>query len=266
MRRACLRRTSGRRARRAPGTPTHGGASARTTTPRGQQRGVVVRLLSEVSPSHRPDVVLVENVPAFRRWDPDRKSKRKEGRLFLAWWSAMEACGYAGALHYVDASELGVRQKRKRLFITFARGRRPLALGDPRALRVPRRTARDVVDLDAGAWARWESYAPRSVERIRAASAFRKAPAFLVSYYSSKSSHRGASLDAPMGTLTTKDRHLVVQGDRARVLRVEEQLAAMGFPAGYELAGTRTDQVRQIGNAVCPPVARWVVEEVLRRG
>lgn len=225
-----------------------------------------VRLLSEMSPSKRPAVVLVENVPAFRRWDADPKSKRKEGRLFLAWWSAMEACGYTGHLHCIDSADLGVPQRRKRLFMTFARGRRPFVLGDPRALGLPRRVARDVVDLDAGEWARWESYAPRSVARIRDAAAYRRAESFVVSYYSAKSSHRGASLDAPFGTLTTKDRHLVVRGDRSRVLLVGEQLAAMGFPRDYVLAGNRTDQVRQIGNAVCPPVSRWIVEEVMRRG
>ena len=35
-----------------------------------------------------------------------------------------------------------------------------------------------------------------------------------------------------------------------------EMLWAMGFPPGYRLAGTRINQITQVGNAVCPPVAR----------
>lgn len=35
-----------------------------------------------------------------------------------------------------------------------------------------------------------------------------------------------------------------------RMLRPQELGAAMGFPADYLFSGTKTDQVKQIGNAV----------------
>jgi DNA (cytosine-5)-methyltransferase 1 len=38
--------------------------------------------------------------------------------------------------------------------------------------------------------------------------------------------------------------------------------ALQGFPVGYEWAGTRRDRVRQIGNAVPPPMARHMVAAV----
>jgi DNA (cytosine-5)-methyltransferase 1 len=38
----------------------------------------------------------------------------------------------------------------------------------------------------------------------------------------------------------------------------------MGFPDSFALpAATRTDTVRLIGNAVCPPVARDIVRAVM---
>ena len=40
-----------------------------------------------------------------------------------------------------------------------------------------------------------------------------------------------------------------------RMLDVDELARAQGFYDGYTLFGTRADQVRQIGNSVCPPVA-----------
>jgi DNA (cytosine-5)-methyltransferase 1 len=40
-----------------------------------------------------------------------------------------------------------------------------------------------------------------------------------------------------------------------RMLDVDELARAQGFPEGYVLYGTKSEQVRQVGNAVCPPVA-----------
>lgn len=82
--------------------------------------------------------------------------------------------------------------------------------------------------------------------------------AFLVSY-------NGASVirsvDAPMPTITTRDRFGLVEIDGRRylaelgfrMLRPHELAAAMSFPAGYQFSGPRRAQVKQIGNAV--PVA-----------
>lgn len=49
----------------------------------------------------------------------------------------------------------------------------------------------------------------------------------------------------------------------SRRLRVPELAALQGFPADYKLVGSRREQVRQLGNAVPPPVARQMVGAVL---
>jgi DNA (cytosine-5)-methyltransferase 1 len=74
---------------------------------------------------------------------------------------------------------------------------------------------------------------------------------FLTKYYGSA---RGARpVTEPMDTITAKDRFALVEPTRMgiyfRMLKAHELAAAMGFD-GYEFAGTKTDQVRQIGNAV----------------
>lgn len=48
-----------------------------------------------------------------------------------------------------------------------------------------------------------------------------------------------------------------------RRLRTVEMAALQGFPDGYNLIGSRRDKVRQLGNAVPPPLARRMVEAVL---
>jgi DNA (cytosine-5)-methyltransferase 1 len=49
----------------------------------------------------------------------------------------------------------------------------------------------------------------------------------------------------------------------SRRLRTVEMAALQGFPKKYELIGSRRDRVRQLGNAVPPPLARRMVEAVL---
>lgn len=76
------------------------------------------------------------------------------------------------------------------------------------------------------------------------------------------------SIDDPVDTITAKDRfglamasliqtmhelHVVDIG--FRMLEPSELSRAQGFPDGYYYHGSRAEQVRQIGNAVCPPVA-----------
>jgi DNA (cytosine-5)-methyltransferase 1 len=50
----------------------------------------------------------------------------------------------------------------------------------------------------------------------------------------------------------------------SRRLRSVEMAALQGFPRGYKFAGGRRDKVRQIGNAVPPPMAKVMVQAVAR--
>jgi len=72
------------------------------------------------------------------------------------------------------------------------------------------------------------------------------------------------------GTLTTRARWAVVDGDRMRMLQPHEAATAQGFPASYQLPRKRDGSVHVtlanhlIGNAVAPPLARDLLVEVLR--
>jgi DNA (cytosine-5)-methyltransferase 1 len=105
--------------------------------------------------------------------------------------------------------------------------------------------------------------------------------AFLIKYYGAEA--EGHDLDAPMGTVTTKDRFglvIVTIGgiDYAivdigmRMLTPLELAAAQGFPPGYVLDPivdgkplTKTAQVRMIGNSVSPPMAEAEVAAMIGR-
>lgn len=74
---------------------------------------------------------------------------------------------------------------------------------------------------------------------------------FVTKYYGTA---RGARpVDDPLDTITAKDRFALVEPGRMdiyfRMLQPHELASAMGFD-GYQFAGNKTEQVRQIGNAV----------------
>jgi DNA (cytosine-5)-methyltransferase 1 len=94
---------------------------------------------------------------------------------------------------------------------------------------------------------------------------------FLTTYYK----HGGiSSIEDPTPVVTTKDRIALVQpiiegralDVRFRMLEPRELSAAMGFPSDYSFTGTRTEIVRQIGNAVAVQTARWLCLELLGEG
>lgn len=86
-----------------------------------------------------------------------------------------------------------------------------------------------------------------------------------------------ASIDEPLDTITAKDRFGLVtptQGDSGeprsvqldimfRMLQPHELAAAMSFPKDYRFEGNRSEQVRQIGNAVPRMTARALCRALL---
>lgn len=88
---------------------------------------------------------------------------------------------------------------------------------------------------------------------------------FLTKYYGTGGAR---PVTAPLDTVTTKDRHglalvhtmreLGIVDIGFRMLDVDELAAAQGFPADYVLHGTKADQIRQVGNSVCPKVMQAI--------
>lgn len=77
------------------------------------------------------------------------------------------------------------------------------------------------------------------------------------------------SIEAPVSTITTRDRLGLVEpvelDIRFRMLAPHELAAAMSFPTDYDFAGTRTDVIRQIGNAVPVSTARALCRGILEQ-
>jgi DNA (cytosine-5)-methyltransferase 1 len=92
---------------------------------------------------------------------------------------------------------------------------------------------------------------------------------FIMVYYGTDGAGGFQTLNRPLRTVTTLDRFAYVRpngrGYEMRMLQPSELAAAMGFPNVHVWAeSSRRDRIKMIGNAVCPPVMRAVVKELVK--
>lgn len=254
-----------------PGVVVHNcqGFSTAATTKRGGQemlRATAFTILAALDGMARrrkkPKLVIVENVRGFRRWsyDPDTP----DGSQYRWWLNSIENHGYKVTDVLVDAADVGVPQNRQRLFIVASLGDKP-EIPEPSEPHVGFRCC---VDLDHGEWRQVDKL-DRPAAKKRMVEARKHHPdddAFLIHH---DSYTKGRSLERPIGTITatTHQWGIVKRGARGkdlyRLLSVEEYRRAMAFPEDYVLPRTTTKAVELLGNAVCPPVAQYVIEHAM---
>lgn len=198
---------------------------------------------------HKPQAAIIENVPEFTDW-----------ALYPAWAAAMSALGYQLAPHVVDCADLGVPQNRERLFIVATRSKAPLFLNLPKVEHV---SATSFIDFGAGRWSPIDKpgRAAATLERIANGRAVH-GERFVMSYYGN--TKIGRSLNRPIGTITTRDRWAVVDGDRMRMLTADENLLAMSFPSDIKRPQSHKLTVHMAGNAVPPLAGQRIIESLLR--
>lgn len=196
---------------------------------------------------HRPQVFTVENVKEFTRWV-----------LYEAWCAAMHALGYALTPMVLDAADHGVPQHRLRLFIVGTRSKHPIELNLPRRPHAP---ASSVIDFGTGEWTLVSEKVPATRARACHGRA-RFGDRFVMPYYGGGSGLTGRCLSRPIGTITTKSRWGVVDGDRMRMASVDENRAFMGFPDDYQLPDGVAEANFMLGNAVVPIVACDVINAI----
>jgi DNA (cytosine-5)-methyltransferase 1 len=70
--------------------------------------------------------------------------------------------------------------------------------------------------------------------------------------------------DAPSWTVAYGHREVHVHPSATRRLSVFEAMLLQGFPRGYELCGTLSDQIRLVSDAVPPPVAEALANSIIK--
>ena len=214
------------------------------------------RYLLNFASALSPRWMVLENVIQMKSWD---------GYEPLV--NDLRALGYNVFRQVLDATEFGVPQARRRLFLLCDRDRMPEQV---RAKTVVPSVARDILD-PPGTWSSRPLYrdgrAAGTIARAeRAIKELGIGNDFLIVYYGSDGSGGWQSLDKPIRTLTTLDRFGLVTWNRdvpmLRMLQVPELKRAMGF-TGTLNHGSRRDRIMLLGNGVCPPVMSAVVSSLI---
>jgi DNA (cytosine-5)-methyltransferase 1 len=205
----------------------------------------------------RPRWLVLENVVHMRPWS--RYGELRDELVDI---------GYQVRELVLDASDFGVPQRRKRLFIVCDREDEVATLKRP---SVKKRTAQDILD-QPGIWATTPLYtatrAPPTLERAeRGFAEVGRNASFLLVYYGTDGCGGWQRLDKPLRTVTTVDRFALVEpgggGHQMRMLQVSELRRAMGFKSDYVLNhGTRREKIKVLGNGVCPPVMKAIVKHL----
>jgi DNA (cytosine-5)-methyltransferase 1 len=234
---------------------------AKGSAPRSESSRRTAFQVIRFAKAFKPRWIVVENVVHMRSW-----------KSYERWLEALRKLGYNVREQVINASDHGVPQARRRLFVMCDRECDP---PEVRGRRGRRKTAAGI--LEGNGKYKFsplvtEKRADATLERAnRAIAAVGNTKPFLIVYYGSDAAGGWQRVDAPLRTLTTLDRFAYVKpvrgGHQMRMLQVPEIKAAMGFPANYVLEhGSRREQIKLLGNAVCPPVLTAVLRTLIRPG
>ncbi len=247
-----------------PSAPTEARADARRT---------LVEEFWRLIFESNADGFVFENVPSIKH--PRNKP------VLDGFRHAAEAAGYNVTQVTANAAEYGVAQTRERVFLLGAKRGTPAAPEASHTLKneTGRKAAITAGEALAG-FDRPQYFEPEELIAGRWAEHLRTVPPG--SNYKAHTAWAGhpnptfeaetrfwnfllkLSPDRPSWTIAASPGPWTGPFHWAnRRLRTVEMAALQGFPEGYNLVGSRRERVRQMGNAVPPPLARRMVEAVL---
>ncbi|MBN9050376.1 MAG: DNA (cytosine-5-)-methyltransferase [Rhizobiales bacterium] len=229
---------------------------AKGAAPRSEASRATAMQALRYAKEFRPRWLVMENVVHMRPWS--RYGELKE---------ALQDLGYNVREFVFDASDFGVPQSRRRLFVVCDLEDEVADIKIPRIRK--KKTVHDILDKP-GTWDTTPLFRPGrakpTLERAeRGFAKVGKKAAFLLVYYGSDGSGGWQPLDRPLRTITTVDRFALVEpgagGHNMRMLQVSELKKAMGFKSDYIMNhGSRRENIKILGNGVCPPVMQAIVE------
>ena len=205
-----------------------------------------------------PRWIVVENVVNMRNWSRYPEFVEK-----------LQCLGYEVREHIFNAADFAVPQSRRRLFLLCDRDLEPASIPPPSSTP---RSARSILQRNAAfsySPLRTEQRAEATIERAeRAIQMLGQDEQFLLVYYGSDGGGGWQTLDSHLRTVTTLDRFAHVKpspnGHLMRMLQVPEIRTAMGMHETFKINhGSRRDRIHMLGNAVCPPVMKAIVDALV---
>lgn len=239
-------------------------------------RGTILFKLNEIIVSKRPKIVLLENVPNIIR--------HNKGKTFSTIVNSLEEVGYCVFYRILDSTYFGVPQSRPRVYIV-AFERRSLGVPDFNFTtkltdKTPLRPYLKPGDYSIPISNKWQEYIDLYTNRKTSQEVSFNLPKTRVSleriavgcdlddcvFQIRSSGIRAYSLDEPFPTFAVSNSGggamIPVLSKERRHLNLVEMRRIMGFPENFVLPVSRTDSIKQLANAVCPPVICSICNDI----
>lgn len=240
-------------------------------------RGTVFFKLMEIIEKKRPKIVFFENVPNLVRHD--------KGRTYQVIKDSLEKVGYSLSTKILDSTYFGVPQSRPRIYIIGllreVYGETKIQFTEQGTDKTALRSFLNNGDYSIPISQKWQEYIDlytnkkkpeeisfalpktrKSLERV-ATNCDLNDCVFQIR----SSGIRAYSLDEPFPTFAVSNSGggamIPVLSKERRHLNLVEMRRIMGFPEWYDLGKvSRTDAIKQLANAVCPPVIESICNDI----
>jgi DNA (cytosine-5)-methyltransferase 1 len=239
------------------GPPCQGFSRANTgrqlSDPRNNLALIYIDVISALQKEYELEFAIFENVPEIR--------STRHSSVFNEIVSRLEALGLRCHVDNYQASQFGVPQQRERTIVAAVATDEPFEvlplMGPPQTVRdaigsLPepayfvRGLSSDEIPHHPNHW----TMQPRSA-KFRDGSSSTKSRSF-----------KRLQWDKPSPTVAYGHREIHVHPEGHRRLSIYEAMRLQGFPTSFVLAGTLSQQVEQVSNAVPPPLSYAIASAV----
>ncbi len=240
-------------------------------------RGTVFFKLYEIIRAKRPSIIFFENVPNLLRHD--------SGRTYGVIQKRLESAGYEVSAEVLDSAFFGVPQSRPRVYIVALKksiyGTKKIDFNRGTTDKTPLRSYLQNGDYSIPISSKWQEYIDLYTNKIAVQDVSfelpktRKCLERIASncdlndciFQIRSSGIRAYSLDEPFPTFAVSNSGggamIPVLSKERRHLNLTEMRRIMGFPEWYDMnAVSRTDAIKQLANAVCPPVISSICNDI----
>ncbi|PGD03051.1 DNA (cytosine-5-)-methyltransferase [Bacillus wiedmannii] len=239
------------------------------------ERGTVYFKIEEIIEEKEPKVVFLENVKHLVSHD--------KKRTFQYIVTSLENLGYTVFYNVLDSSYFGVPQSRQRIYIIAFRNDLGVNLFNTTEKRTYRTAFRSFInsgDYSIPVTDRWQEYidlytgnkveeeisfeVPKTRKKLERVG--KDVDLNNCIFQIRSSGIRAVSIDHPFPTFAVSNSGggamIPVYSGERRHLNLVEMKRIMGFPDNYQFTVARTDAIKQLANAVCPPVITSIGRDI----
>lgn len=238
-------------------------------------RGTIYYKIEDIIRTKLPKVVFLENVKNLKTHD--------KGNTFSYIVNSLEVLGYSVFNDVLDSSYYGVPQSRPRIYIVAFRRDLNVTLFNffqGNNHQTPLREFMNYGDYSIPITQKWESYIDLYTGKVTEDELDFEVPKTRKSlerigkdveldncvFQIRSSGIRAFSLDYPFPTFAVSNSGggamIPVYSGERRHLNLIEMKRIMGFPDDYQFPVARTDAIKQLANAVCPPVITSIGRDI----